>query len=203
MHYLTRVVDRNYNGWLEIEKETKKILLPYSTKVSIIKSDTNGEWVKIMEGDKKYELFKVPFLAQSPNSHYSFFTDEKINFSMQTIHINIKDKTLNLDGKLYDIEINKNFNIGRYYLKFPIRKQDTKFAYLDETKGGSRFSDSWFPLISKNELDFSKYLHYGTYSRGCITVKHIIGKKTVWSEIFFKIMHSRINDNYLARVIVN
>jgi hypothetical protein len=202
MHYLTEVMDRNHRGWLKIKDGPDTILLPYSTRVSIVNKNINSETIKIEESDRKGQVIKVPFLLKSTHGHYSFFSKKGIRFSRRIIHVKRKDNVFIMDGKRYAIEISDNCKDGTYFLKFPIRKFNTKGIYLDETKGGSRFADTWFPLVSRDTLDQSRFLHYGTYSEGCITVKHIINMGSVWSDIFSQVMLSRIDDIYLAEIDV-
>lgn len=204
IYYLTHVVDRYHKGWLEAFLGSgDKVSIPYSTQAVILRKAKNYQNIKVLEGGMKNHKLMVPYLRKLGREVYSFFSDDKITFSKLHIIVNSETGTLLSDKKSYPVILSDGFGKGIYYVKFPIRRNKENALYSDETKGGSRFFDTWFPLIKKGEFNLSRFLHFGSFSKGCITVKYSLERKSYWSELFFKIMHSRIDDNYLARIEVN
>lgn len=204
VHYLTEVVDRYRSGWLKINQNNgDKVLLPYSTKVLILKPIKDGELIKVLEGESKNLIVAVPYLIQSSQGHFSFFSKKGIKFSKTKIYVNKKTGRLILDKKHYPVSLDKSCTKGKYFVRFPVERRTPAKDYQNEEEGGSRFANSWFPLIKKNEFNFSRFLHYGSYSKGCVTVKHNPDKESCWPEIFFGLMRSRINSTYLATLVVN
>lgn len=202
--YLTRVVDRLHSGWLKVELGSgDEISIPYSTKVNVLKTTNKFEFVEILEGKMAKHELAVPFLRKLRCDTYSYFTDERVMFSKLNMRVDRKASVLLLDNKRYRIKLSDDCKNGTYYVGFPIKKKIINKDYSDELHGGSRFFDTWFPLIRKDEFNISRFLHYGSYSEGCITVSHHGSGGKSWSEIFFKIMHSRINNAYLALLEVN
>src|SRR5581483_2221683 len=59
-------------------------------------------------------------------------------------------------------------------------------SYVSEVNGGSRFAETWFPLV-KGEFEF-KYLHYGSFSKGCVTVLSGSG----WKDVYLYVISSRM-----------
>lgn len=204
IHYLTHVVDRYHRGWLEaVLGSGNKVSIPYSTRVVILRKAGNYQDIKVLEGEMKNQKLTVPYLRKLGQEVYSFFSDDNVIFSKLNIIVNSKASTLLLNNKSYSVLLGDGFEKGIYYVKFPVRRNKDSALYSDEVKGGSRFFDTWFPLIRKGEFNLSRFFHFGSFSKGCITVKYNPEKKGYWSELFFKLMHSRIDDNYLARIEVD
>jgi len=205
MIYLTNVIDRYHRGWLKPFSDNNLFFLPYLTRAERIEFNINYEKIKIIEGNFKDYIIKVPYLIKNKRYFYSYFTDEKIEFKKNIIFLNKKNKTMILGKKIYKVEINYDFKKGDYLIDFPIRKNFLNKKYLDENKNGSRFADSWFPLIRKDEFNTFRFLHYGIFSKGCVSFRFDANKGKDWSYIFIKLMNSRIliNDNYyLAKMVV-
>lgn len=200
--YLTNVIDRYHRGWLTFAAGGNQVSIPYLTRVKRIKSTDNFELVEILEGKFANQKVEIPFLQKTGNDAYSYFTDAEIGFKRLDITINRKKGILTLGKNHYVVELSKECENGIYLIGFPIKKRILNKSYSDEERGGSRFYDSWFPLVRKDEFNMSRFLHYGTYSEGCMTVSHHGNKGKDWSDIFAKLMHSRIDNHYLAQVEV-
>lgn len=201
--YLTNVMDRYHGGWLKFEEGGDQILIPYLTRVKKIKTTEDFEVIEVLEGKMAKQELSVPFLHKLGNDTYSYFTDEKIKFTKLHMSVNKKSEILTLNDKHYHIKLSDECKKGTYYIGFPIKKNIKNMEYPDETRGGSRFFDSWFPLIKKDEFNLSRFLHYGSYSEGCMTVSHRESGGKSWSDIFVEIMHSRVGGDYLAQIEVS
>jgi len=201
-NYLTNVIDRYHRGWLTFVVNGDQISIPYLTRVKMVESTDNFELVEILEGKFANQKVEVPFLQKTGNDAYSYFTDTKIDFKRLDITINRRKGILTLGKNQYVVELSEKCKNGTYLIGFPIKKRIINKNYSDEDRGGTRFYDSWFPLIKKDEFNMSRFLHYGTFSEGCLTVSHLGNKGKDWSDIFSILMHSRINDDYLAQIKV-
>lgn len=70
--------------------------------------------------------------------------------------------------------------------------------YLNEAKNGSRFATTWFPLFTTDGRFCDQYLHFGTYSEGCLTFN---GSGQEWEFLYFSLLTNRLNrTEYLAKV---
>lgn len=78
---------------------------------------------------------------------------------------------------------------GKYYIVYPDRpRKNTPEKYF--FRNGSKFASTWFPILDEN-FEFATYLHTGTYSKGCLTVKI----ESNWDNLYNYLIHS-ISRNY-------
>jgi len=76
-----------------------------------------------------------------------------------------------------------------------------KSDYFNESIGGSRFAQTWFRLIPEEGIPGDVFLHYGSYSEGCLTV---INSKdfSVWNKIYLELMQCRESSMHVASLFV-
>lgn len=201
-YYLNRILDYDNKGWLEViikNEGFKK--LPFSTKLSLIKREEDFETFKILEGNYKNKIAFVPYMVKGNNNSYSY-SDKNFVAHRSKILVIKEDQQMYINDKIYNIIANKQFlSPGKYCIDFPIfTTKDINSDYLDEQKGGSRFAQTWFPFLSNKDLFIEKYIHFGSYSEGCITIPFIYGKKesNAWREIYFSLINSRSQNGKLA-----
>lgn len=194
--YLTEVLDSQNKGWLVVQNiYGKDFSLPYLSQVKENKSGdfyiTTGPNINnILEGKKFRNLY---------SKYFSSYADVVSN-NFDKVILSISHRTITVGGLVVKIEFLENsFTKGEYFILHPIKTlKNINKKYFDEKIGGSRFAETWFPVISDKEKYPASYLHFGTISSGCIVVPYRFSDSSdpVWSEIFKKLM-SKINDSIL------
>lgn len=120
-----------------------------------------------------------------------------------TLTLNITNNILTIPhiGDIKIVLYKKFITHKKYRIMIPFYKH-TKIPkiYLDESKNGSRFAETWFQLNSVKCEVTDSFIHFGTYSKGCITIPKSKGKyaETNWNKIYSVLMNSRIDSSTLA-----
>jgi hypothetical protein len=201
--FIKNVIDPIHCGWVDcLSNENEKIVLPYTTKVEHISSSNEFETIRIMEGNYKNKIVDIPFLSKNDDSNYSYLVN-KINIT-HSIPLILDSSQLILGNRIIDVIVEKNaFDKKQYFVKFPVKSNRIlPKIYFDERHGGSRFSRSWFPILADGEFYPEKYLHFGTYSKGCITVKYLSNQNNLWNDLYFNIVNSRLDDQNLGLLLI-
>lgn len=199
---VSNVLDTRLKGWLPvIDRDKNKFQILYSTKIEFIKK-TNIFLIK--EGQFKDAMAEIDFKNISPRLFKNYFTDTfKIKDNCE-LFLSLKDQILfyKLNEKSF-VEIYVHaleLEPGIYKILLP----KTKFKgqkttrYIEEDMGGSRFAETWFPII-KDKFE-ERYLHFGTYSLGCITI--VAGQTSKWNELFIFLLQSRMKGDYLGKIYI-
>lgn len=197
--FIGNVLDPINRGWVySIVDGRDRICLPYTTRVELVEVSENFEHIKILEGYYKGNTVKFPFMSRDDKFHYSFLID-RCRLS-KPITLKLNHDTLKFGNFKCEVLVEKNIlNNKVYCIKFPVRSNKILPShYFDESRGGSRFSDTWFPLQAKDELYPEKYLHFGSISEGCLTVKYNPLINEVWNTLYTKLIHSRMNEDNLG-----
>ncbi len=92
---------------------------------------------------------------------------------------------------------------GTYYVLLPEHPVNDliKENYLDEKAGGSKAANVWFPLLKENGARTQRYIHFGTISQGCVTVK-FPDHGDDWSLLVKKLLQSRIRNGVIGTLHV-
>ncbi|TAL72363.1 MAG: hypothetical protein EPN88_04925 [Bacteroidetes bacterium] len=201
--YVANVIDSLNKGWLKATiEEQGEVYIPFSTKVDLLESMNDFEKIYILEGYYKGSTAIIPYMLRHGKSHYSYLNSRMRLRSGPTIRI--KGERLFFGQYLFKVMIDRTvLNKKKYSIKFPVRTSKIlPKDYLDETKGGSRFAETWFPIQADDDLYPEKYLHLGSISKGCITVEYNPrDRSNLWNVLYLKLMRSRLNDinlGYLA-----
>ena len=178
-------------GWLTIKHEddlTAPKVLPYALKVQVTEVKNGREFFTIQEGRLKGHKGSV----RLTNEGLSFLTEEDVhtapvhlvyskgNEILQIAGTNkaywaVLDSTNPLANGVYDLEIpyEPHHRYGEYYEKYSI------------------FAKTWFRIGHSGD----RYLHFGRYSDGCITVRRQENNPTRWNEIYNVVITSRKGDS--------
>ena len=94
-----------------------------------------------------------------------------------------------------------------YIILIPAFKQSTKVSpdYINEKLGGSRFSETWFQFVpshDQNMYSSESYIHFGKFSKGCITYLFRSNTKSDWETLYMKLITSRLDKLSLGTLIV-
>lgn len=201
--FITEVLDMEHKGWVEVEIDNSIFRkLPYSTKVELLEEASKYQRIKILDGYYKNHHALLPYQVKKKNSTCSYLSSKLIYNS--NLILKLKANTLLIgDIKMKVISDLSNIKKGVYNIKFPILTTKKMDNYFLEKSGGSRFASTWFPITQADELYIEKYIHFGTYSHGCVTVKYdptiIPGP---WQLLFITLMTSRKSNNVLASLII-
>lgn len=205
IYFISRILDRFHRGWLtSFALSGQRIELPYSTKVILLKNLKDGQLVKIVENNVRGEIVKIPFVSSDFGQRQSYLSKNKIAYSKLILKLRKRDSLFFVGNKKYRCVVDENITNGNYFIKFPLSKLSINPRLVDETIGGSRFANTWFPIEKSDDRNMSRFLHYGSFSKGCITVKlNETPNNSTWSEIYLKIMLARTNNNTLARLEIS
>ncbi len=199
------VLDRTYSGWLEgINDEGIVIPLCYSTRVKHIEEVRNAQKILIIEGLHKGKIVIISYKYKDRGAKMSFLTPQ-IVFHKATLKLNKMKKELVIPKVgTFSVADTRSIQYGKYKLQIPERPitKPLNPEYFDENIGGSRFSQTWFRLIPEKGNPGEVFLHYGSYSEGCITV---LNNKSfsVWNKIYLYLIKGRVSDVHLATLVVN
>lgn len=206
--YLAEVLDPRNGGWLKVSVQSEgEVLIPYSTRVKVLKKDRNFEIVQILEGYYKGRMAYFPYSSKDGKSVSSRLGEDIL--LNRKLDLEISNKTLFLEdaGLNIGVEIDeKRLENGKYLLQFPIKTlKKLNPEYLNEKSGGSRFAETWFPIAIQNTPFIDCYLHFGSYSEGCITIKYEKknGPSEIWNLLYRDIITSRKTGNTLGILRLN
>lgn len=168
-HYLDKVRDGYSKGWLKVRlSQNKEVFLPYGLLVEKIDFSNQTETVRILEGAYKDAVVPIPFVRDR-ESYFSLFEKSK----NESIVLETKSNHLLLSKKVFPVVFDDSIKAGNYSLYLPDYPHNhvATYKYQNEVKGGSRFASTWFRIVKDGDSLFqsSSYLHFGTYSEGCIT----------------------------------
>lgn len=200
-HYLDKVRDGYNKGWLKIKLfNNSEAFLPYGLLVEKIDFTNQSEVVKIFEGVYEGAIVTVPFLKDN-ESFFSLLTKHKTG----SIILDTKDKHLVLNEKVFPVIFDDSIKIGNYFLYSPDfpHKHVATSKYQNEAKGGSRFASTWFKLVKDEDSLFqsNSYLHFGTYSEGCITFPFWEkNRASNWNELVLALSLSRLKNGVCSKL---
>lgn len=189
---IVNVLDKSLRGWLPVtDINNNKLEIFYTTKIKPIGKNQ----FEILEGYYKSRIINVDYSRIYPRL-FTSYTD-KLSLKQEQCFIFVEQKNNRLIYKNNEIfneipVVANNIQHGIYSILFPYRRHTDKVSldYLNEHKSGSRFAETWFPIM-KSKFEF-QYIHFGKYSNGCVT---FIGSGEEWSKLYKYIISSRKNTN--------
>lgn len=199
--FIGKNLDPLHRGWVRVTVENEgEVELSFSTQVELLESKQNYQKILILEGYYKNCIAQLPYLVRKGDSSYSCLTQPlRLNNKLK---LRVKGNYLTTNRKSSKIIVDcASLRKGVYRIGFPIKiTKKINPVYLSEEKGGSRFAETWFPLITDNEIFVEKFIHFGSVSEGCVTIKYTPQLHTVnsWNQIYMKLITSRKADNTLA-----
>ncbi|KKP66101.1 MAG: hypothetical protein UR68_C0032G0013 [Candidatus Roizmanbacteria bacterium GW2011_GWA2_35_19] len=198
------VLDREHSGWLNgLTEDEIKTPLCYKTKVSLNNKNPNGEIIRVEEGIHKEKILTLPYKYKDKKTNISYLSTE-LPASKISLKLFRNKKILFVEnvGK-FNVEVDKKIVKGKYNLLIPERPilKILNPEYFSEKIGGSRFVETWFRMISEKGKQEDIFLHYGSYSKGCVTVLNN-RSFSVWNKIYLTLMSCRLNNKYLAALLI-
>lgn len=194
LRFLTEVLDSARNGWLSIKKGEEKIELPFSTKLFLIKRGEESEIAKVLEGNYRNCVVYIPYMIKNSKIKYSYLSSKSLHIPKADLMI----KSNYLFSKNADLKIKvikDSLDPGIYRIKFPVKRQKKEInqIYFNETKGGSRFAETWFPILKEEDFFMQRYIHFGTYSKGCVTISYQPKNSFSddWRQLYMYLIRSR------------
>jgi hypothetical protein len=203
-YFLTEVLDSINKGWLDIVAENEgPVSIPYSTRVKLLNSGEKNQKVVILEGYFKGKIGHIPYKSKNRTSFYSFLTPTlRLSYGRK---LRLSKDVLCISSKKFQVVMSLgSLKPGIYNIKFPVKtSKKLNGDYLDDNRGGSRFAESWFPVVDKNGCPSEKYIHFGSISEGCITVKYKLHDALCpWYFIYLTLIKSRNGKDNLAKLKV-
>jgi len=196
---ISNVLDKNLKGWLPVKDfESNRFELPYTTEV-IVGNRLNS--LEVTEGPYRSKSVYIDSENISPR-FFSEYLDQPVVHSDCLITVILDRQILTYRDRqrgLVELAIKaEDIKTGYYSILVPDRrhKEKTLPRYLMEAVGGSRFAETWFPIMKKN-FEF-RYLHFGSFSRGCITV--LLNQTNDWNSLYFYLISSRNNNQELGKL---
>lgn len=176
-------------------------MIPYGILVEKLFADNKTAIYKILEGIYQNSLITIPI------------REDKVFVSCKTkspldIQVKVLTKQLRMNSKDYPVIIDSTIRLGGYNVYIPDRphKENLISKYQDETSGGSRFASTWFRIANTEESIFNsnEYLHFGTYSLGCITIPYDTTiNRSLWTDIVMTLSQTRIRHGICARLLIS
>lgn len=199
--YIGNCLDSINRGWVKIKVNNNNYYLSYGTKVKLIESSTSHELIEILEGNYRHKIAVLEYKLVNNGDKCSFLVGE--TFRLPSIKIIFKESYMQMNDTEYLTIFDKSkLKSGSYLVKFPIRtKKKLPLSYFDESKGGSRFCESWFPIMAEGELFAQRYIHFGSKSEGCITVVRN-NRIHTWNDIYKVMINSRLDDHNIGTFLV-
>jgi hypothetical protein len=202
-YYLDNISDGYHKGWLEVNLiNGENIELPFGVLLERISTARKHELARVLEGNYKNSIVQLPY-NKLGNTNTSFLSEVTTNCKKLSVVLDISSKELIINELKYSVIFDPNYLISdNYDILTPDFRHSSKSRteYIDEKRGGSRFAESWFKLISSSDnINNSMYLHYGKYSNGCITFSHDQGGNS-WSKIVSSFSRSRYSPGIIAKL---
>lgn len=187
------VLDAGRKGWLKLNSyEGYDIYLPYTTQVRILESNEHFQKIKVLEGEWEGSTVSIPY--KHMDTRYTIQYIDKFLFKKGLrLMLDLDKKVLLVEGiGAINVAVDKRFlKKGCYEIRLPhVPVTRIPRKYLYESQGGSRFAESWFQIVPKSDLAKDIYIHFGTYSKGCITVLKN-QDKSVWTELYLHLLAHR------------
>lgn len=193
---VSNILDKNLKGWLPIiDEENNNLEIPFFT---LLQSIGNEDKYLVKEGIAKDKIIRINYSKIYPRLFEKYET-EKINTNEKClIIVSLKEKLLfyKLKGNIEQYYVDANdIKTGIYGIYLPSKRFEGNITnnYINEEGGGTRFAQTWFPI--KDKIFEERYIHYGSYSKGCITV--LTGTST-WNKLYIHLMESRIKKELIG-----
>ncbi|GEM_PF-1474144 len=200
-HYLDKVRDGYHKGWLKVKlSNSNEVALPYGLLVEKVDSSSQGETIKILEGVYEGITATAPFLKDN-ESYFSMYT----KFKTGPVVLKMRNKQLQLNEKLFPVVFDDSIKVGNYFLFLPDypHRHIAIGKYQREAEGGSRFASTWFKFVKDGDSLFqsSSYLHFGTYSEGCITFPFFkMSGASSWNELVLALSLLRLRGGVCSQL---
>jgi hypothetical protein len=195
---VSNILDKSLRGWLPVMDDSdNRFELFYSTRVKPLNSSGG---LLILEGYRKSRAVSIDEQQIKAKLFSVYINKTKVKDEKCVVAVDLKTSKLlfrvNGSLKVINIRVN-NLAPGNYTIQFPYSRHSDNVnpSYLSERHGGSRFAETWFPLV-KDKFEF-KYLHFGQYSKGCVTVID-----PGWSDLYQYIITSREEDCVHGALVV-
>lgn len=202
-YYIKQVLDFFHKGWITAYIEDGGFIqLPFSIEVKLIKKLKDYEKVLVKEGSHKGDTVLLSYLLKSNNSNYSCL-DQDLKIKKNVV-IRVKSNRLFFDKQVVNIIYDTNHLLpGEYKIGFPVLIKKENNKYLLETHGGSRFAQTWFPVYQAETTFIEKYIHFGSISKGCITVRYAYKQipSSEWNSLYMYLIMSRTNGGLASLII--
>lgn len=193
---VSNILDKNLKGWLPIiDDENKCLEIPYFTLLQTIEN-TNKYLVK--EGIIKGKIIRIDYDKIHPRLFERYETEKIDTNEKCLIIVSLKERLLfyELKGNIEQSSIDVNdIKTGIYGIYLPSKRFEGNITnnYINEENGGTRFAQTWFPI--KDKIFEARYIHYGAYSRGCVTV---LAETSAWNKLYIHLMESRIKKDLIG-----
>lgn len=200
-HYLDKVRDGYHKGWLKVKlPNSNEVALPYGLLVEKVDYSSQSERIKILEGVYEGTIATAPFLKDN-ESYFSISTKPKT----EPVILKIRRKQLQLNEKQFPVVFDDSIKVGNYFLLLPDypHKHISIGKYQREAEGGSRFASTWFKFVTDRDSLFqsSSYLHFGTYSEGCITFPFFkMSSASSWNELVLALSLLRLRGGVCSQL---
>ncbi|MCL4199712.1 hypothetical protein KJZ67_00025 [Patescibacteria group bacterium] len=194
------VLDKALRGWLPVvDDEGENFEICYGTAVN---HTENINKYTITEGFHKNKTVRIDYNKIIPQFFNEYVGNIDINANKCFVVVDLSSNKLIYSDAygLHELNVQaNNLSVGDYSIICPDRRHDNKISkeYLSEYGIGTRFAETWFPII-KEKFEF-RYLHFGSYSNGCVTV---IGNGQQWTALYKYVITSRLGEMTHGHLIV-
>ncbi len=193
-HRIANLLDRGNRGWIKVSEENKSFYVPCGTQIKLLSSGS----YRINEGIYQGKNVYIDLESIKPKLFTSYLSsglESKPAVKMSLIQSQQKIY-LSSTYKFYSA-VCINLPNGTYKIMLPDHKHTDRMSidYYNEHRGGSRFCETWFPLVSGNGFT-GQYLHFRTFSEGCVTVTEN------WNEIYLNLILSRLDSSSVGELTI-
>lgn len=184
-------------GWLTIKHEdelTGPKVLPYALQVQVTELKNGREFFIIQEGPLKGHKGSI----RLTNEAASFLTEENLHTDSVYLIFSKEKETLQIAGtnKTYWAVLDSANPVtnGAYDLEIPYEPHHRYGEYYEKY---SIYAKTWFRIGHSGD----RYLHFGRYSAGCITVRRQENNPAGWNEIYQLLITGRKGDSKSVGII--
>ena len=177
------------DGWyVVLNDKGLKEPLPEYLKVHMIRTQDNRDYFQVLEGLNFGKTFSI-----ARRNGISYIEKGTIHKALAELTFNIKTENLEIKGLGTFKAITYLDNpvpLGNYDIEIPDAPHGLGSGYL----GNAEYALTWFRVGNAGD----RYLHCGSFSAGCITVKDV----DKWDKIYEHLIISRKNNQSVGTVEV-
>lgn len=203
-YYLTEVQDLQHKGWLVVREGDLILHIPFGARFNRLEQRSRTERVELLDGPHSGRVINLPYLRADKSGFYSYLKRElPFRYQARKAVFYRKAKRLVIDEYKVSVIYEGTLIAGSYEILSPVYKPlGDGHIYLNERRGGSRFAETWFPVVAKGKVYTQNFIHFGRMSEGCLTVQYNTTHEAAnnWVDVYQRLITSRVSSSVHAEL---